>query len=149
MTRFGRWLRNLLERWLGTFYEGPQPPRHLAEEVRVWRAMNPRSTPADWERFAAHFARACYERGFTRGYEWQERGWPGPEFDPEHLAEIEAQDWSLAESNEAARELMEQVSEDPFGVLPQEQALHYFQNAGVRDGTHRVILLRDERNRRK
>lgn len=145
-TRLGRMIRKIIEWWAGCYYEGPRAPRRLAEEVRMFRAMNPHANAAQWEVFSAGLARSCYEQGFTRGHEWLQRDWPGPEYDPEVIAEIEGQDWSLAEENAAAREFMEAVDRkpDPYSRVPKADLPHYFHDAGIRHGTHRVIIIDDD-----
>jgi len=94
--RFRKWIRSIAEWFIGDYYEGPQPPRHIAEEARLFRLLNPNAGPSDWESFAVKHAQNCYRSGFVRGFEWTERDWPGPPDDPEVLAELERHDWSLA-----------------------------------------------------
>ena len=91
----GRWV----DKWRGTFYEGPEPPRRIGERVKAFRLYNPDADPAEWAAFAERLARNCYREGFVRGYEWLERSWEGPAKEPERLAELAAHDWSLAEEH--------------------------------------------------
>lgn len=98
MTRLGRLFRNLVERLLGRYYEGPEPPRSIGDEVRMFCHFYPTASRRQWEAFALRLAGNAYRSGFTRGLEWQERGWEGPAIDPERLAEVEAHDWSLADA---------------------------------------------------
>ena len=88
-----------VETMLEQFYEGPQPPKRLAERVKAFRLYYPNATPEEWESFALTFGQNCYRDGFTRGYDWNERDWKGPAIDPEQLAEMQSHDWSLAEEN--------------------------------------------------
>lgn len=98
-----RWLKlklgRLIDRFRDSFYEGPDPPARLAERVRLFRLYYPKATAEQWASFALQFGSNCYREGFTRGFEWCERGWEGPAIPPEQAAEMLAQDWSLADSN--------------------------------------------------
>jgi hypothetical protein len=146
VTRFARFLRNLFERLLSRYYEGPNPPRHIGEEARVFRILNPRATPREWEDFAKRHAENCYRSGFTRGYEWQERDWPGPAEDPEVLAEAMEHDWSLAEADPRL-DLALTEGQDPddlFYGVPEEDRARFFDDLGHRLGTHRVVLPSEE-----
>ncbi len=97
MTALRRWLRNYLERWLGRYYEGPEPPPRLVQEVRLFAALHPHASPAEWKDFAARLAQNSYRDGFIRGEEWNERMWPGPSTEPELLAEAAPYNWSYPE----------------------------------------------------
>jgi len=106
MTRLGRMFRNLLERFLGRYHEGPEPPRRLAEEVRIFRHLFPLADARQWEELAVELAGRSYRDGFTRGFEWCERSWEGPAVEPERLAEAQAHDWSAGDANPVVRELL-------------------------------------------
>jgi hypothetical protein len=106
-SRFVRWLMRLVEKWMGRYYEGPEPPRRLGEELRLWMALNPDSPREVVQGYATCLLEAAYRDGFVRGYDWQERGWSGPSIDPEVLAEAQAQDWSLAEANPRVRRILD------------------------------------------
>lgn len=139
MTRFGRFVRNLVERFLGRYYEGPNPPRHISEEVRLFRILHPTATPEQWETFANLMAEKCYRSGFVRGYEWVERDWPGPAQDPEVLAEAMSHDWSLAESEPRFDRLLEGVSNpfDPLGEATAEERTQLLMQLGMLGGSYR------------
>lgn len=94
-----RFITKVADKAAGTFYEGPTPPRRLAERVQLFRLHYPNATPEEWAKFSLTFGTNCYREGFTRGYDWAERGWDGPDVDPEQAAELQAHDWSLAEEN--------------------------------------------------
>lgn len=74
MTPFARFLRGLVERLLGTFHEGPEPPARLREMVLLFAEMNPDATRRDWLDFASQHAAECYRTGWLRGYEATVRG---------------------------------------------------------------------------
>ncbi len=98
MTPLQRFLRNLVERVRGQFYEGPEPPPRLAQEVRVFAALHPQATAEEWRDFVTLHVSLAYRDGFTRGLEWNERLWPGPEEDPQVIAERQAHAFSLPEA---------------------------------------------------
>lgn len=104
--RIKRFLNKWVEKFTGRFYEGPEPPRRMLEEVRLFRLFYPDAGADEWEIFAATLAANSYKSGFVRGYEWQERGWEGPAVEPEQVAELLEQDWSLAEENPAWDKLL-------------------------------------------
>jgi hypothetical protein len=85
VTRFGRLVRNLIERWLKRYYEGPLPPRRLDQMVVVFANMHPKATRAEWVLFAARHADEAYRTGWVRGFEWCERDLlrRDPQIDPE------------------------------------------------------------------
>lgn len=129
MTRVGRWFRNLLERMFRRYYEGPEVPRRLLEEPQLFRAMYPLATPDEWERFAQQLTSNAYRDGFVRGYEWQERDWPGEAAEPELMAEATAHDWSLAEQDPRVGKLLEQRIDpnDPLAHLDVDQRRAYYE----------------------
>lgn len=94
-----RTFRKLVEKYAGTYYEGPTPPKRLAERVKMFQLYYPDASQDRWALFALTLATNCYKEGFTRGYDWTERGWEGPVMPPEQVAELQAHDWSLAEQN--------------------------------------------------
>lgn len=133
MTRAGRWLVRQLERLLGRYYEGPTPPRRLAEEARLFRVMYPCAGPDEWEAFAARLAASSYRDGFVRGFEWNERDWSGPADDPERLAEATAHDWSLAEADPRLENVLLLGTDpgDPLAALPPLEREQYYQRMGA------------------
>jgi len=73
MTRLGRMMRNALERFAKSFYEGPHPPLRLQEMVIDFANSNPRATRKEWVAFAAGQAEEAYKAGYIRGLEYSER----------------------------------------------------------------------------
>lgn len=131
MTPFQRFLRNLVERVRKRYYEGPEPPPRLAQEVRVFAALHPQATADEWREFAALHASIAYRDGFTRGLEWNERLWPGPDEDPEVVAEREAHGFSLPEH------YLQQLERQPSPVagMSADEAIrlqHQLARAGAR-----------------
>lgn len=91
LTALGRFTRDLLERLLGRYREGPDPPPRLAEEARLFRLRSPAPpTEEEWEAFCSELADRAYRDGFVRGVHWLERSWDGPSEDPEKILELEA-----------------------------------------------------------
>lgn len=142
MTRAGRLIRNLLERFLGRYYEGPSAPRRLGEEVRLFRVFYPMATAEEWEAFAARLACNAYRDGFVRGYEWCERDWKGPSIEPEVLAELQSHDWSLAEQDPRLEDVLALGVDplDPHGVIDETDRARYLDEVGKRLGTFRVTV---------
>lgn len=136
----GRFFRRLIEKWLGRYYEGPDPPRRIEEELRIWMYLNPDADRETVIGYCGFLLDSSYREGFTRGYEWQERGWGGPEVDPEVLAELEAQDWSLADSNPRVRRILESGYDeaDPLGNVSAPDKRAFFEMLSERQG-YRII----------
>lgn len=111
-----RWLKRCFEKWMDRYYEGPESPPRLYEELRLWAALNPDATREVILGYTSVLLDAAYRDGFVRGYEWQERGWQGPSIDPEVLAELQSHAWSLAESNPRVRRILE-LGYDPNDPL--------------------------------
>lgn len=87
MTRFSRFFRRMFEKWVGAFYEGPEPPDRLGDMVIVFANLHPRATRAQWAKFATEHARECYRSGWVRGMENSERDEREPEIEPEVMAD--------------------------------------------------------------
>jgi hypothetical protein len=140
-------LRNLLERLLKRFYEGPHPPPRIREEARLFDLLNPGASPEEWEEFAVRFAENCYRDGFVRGFEQSERDPDRIEPTPdEAILHAQRHDWSLAaEQGRVARLLREGVDPaDPMpGATPEERAAWLEEQAAIWGG-YKVIALDPE-----
>lgn len=147
MTPLRRKLRNLLERLLKRFYEGPHPPPRIQEEARLFGLMNPVASAEEWENFAIRFAENCYRDGFVRGYEQSERDPDRIKLSPdEAILDAQRHDWSLAgEQSRVAKLLREGVDpEDPMpGATPEERAV-WLREQGQLFGHFKVIALDEE-----
>lgn len=73
MTPFVRLLGRTLERLLGTWQEGPEPPGRLDEVVLLFANARPDATRREWAHFAAGHAAEAYRQGYVRGFERGER----------------------------------------------------------------------------
>lgn len=111
MTRLSRFLHRLVETLLGRWNEGPDTPVRYFEEVRLFRVFNPEASQETWERFARDMIDRTYRDAYTRGFQCQERWWPGPPSEAERLAEAQQHDWSLAREDAHWRAAMESVGE--------------------------------------
>jgi hypothetical protein len=103
------------------FYEGPEPPPRLLEELRIFRAYHPEATGEEWEDFTLEFARSAYRDGFVRGVEWRERGWRELDETADQKSERDAHDWLASRHNDTMKAVME-LGEDPrhpaYGLSP-------------------------------
>lgn len=73
MTPFGKFLKNLAEKAVGRFYEGPEAPLRLRDMVTAFANDHPRATKGEWVEFAAKLAEEAYKSGYVRGFEYTER----------------------------------------------------------------------------
>jgi hypothetical protein len=83
----------LVEWALGRWYEGPEPPRRLVEHVIEFTNDNPNANRGEWIRFARTLAAESYKLGWSRGYEYAERGDQFRDVDPETHADILDPGW--------------------------------------------------------
>lgn len=92
--RARRWIRFRLERWLGRFAEGPEPPTRLRDMVHTFANINPHATRAEWVDFAAEFAGEVWRTAYQAGFEYVERD---NDFfrdqDPDAIADAHDPDW--------------------------------------------------------
>lgn len=94
MTPIVKWVRDRVEKWLGSFYEGPDPPKRLGEQVVAFANLRPLATRGDWIDFATNLAEECYRAGYLRGVEYTERDPEEPGgITPEEIADQIDPDW--------------------------------------------------------
>lgn len=149
MTPFGKLLRRVLEKWAAKFYEGPNPPHRLWEQVRLFRMHHPNASIDEWEDFSVEFARASYQEGYTRGYEWAERDLDSkPAHDPEVLAAVMRHDWSLSEASPRLEGILKYGDpNNPLAGLPEEHQRALLDHQGLISGGYRVVI--EEVNKKK
>jgi hypothetical protein len=95
VTPFMRWLRRWREKYLGTWFEGPEPPVRLAEMVAIFANGVPNATRSDWMQFAIEHAYEAYRSGYQRGYEHIERDPLTVSPTPDELADAIDPDWRI------------------------------------------------------
>lgn len=112
-----------MERHLDRWREGPEPPLRVAQEVRLFRALHPGATADEWEQYATRHAESAYRQGYIRGFEYNERFWPGPADDPELLAAAMREDAPSLEANPRMRRLLElgYDLDDPFRGMTRDE----------------------------
>lgn len=147
MNIVARLLRDTFERLTARFYEGPEPPPRLRDEVLMFRLMQPNASVAAWVEFAIGLAEQSYRSGFTRGFAWHERSLAEQRPDsPERIADAEANAWSLADNNPELRAALDSGVDpnDPLAGVPPEARAAFFDQLGIYWGTHRVVVLPED-----
>lgn len=85
------WLRRWIEKLIGIWYEGVEPPRRLNSMVADFEALHPSASAAEWRAFAIRLIRTSYQTGFARGFEYEARQLALP--DPDAIADREQPGW--------------------------------------------------------
>lgn len=109
--------RELLERMLGRFFEGPDAPERLEEHVELFRKLNPAASSREWASFATRLASTAYQDGYTRGFEWRER-------DIDRAAQFNPAQLEQHAREERTKQLAYEqrvIPDEPYGWLPPEQ----------------------------
>ena len=142
-TRLQRWMRNLAERFATRYYEGPEPPDRLIEQVLAFAQAHPTANRGEWMGFAAALARSSYRSGYVRGLEWAERDLDKLDMgDPERLAEQQAHDFEWHAPALTSADLSTAVaSHNYLDALPNDEARAYALDVLGRHTGFRVILL--------
>lgn len=142
MTPAKKWLQKVLEKAASKFYEGPEPPKRIWEQVRLFKmATRPDDIDA-WEDFAVEFAQACYRDGWQRGFEWAERDLDArPKDDPDVLAEQIRHAWSLSDDPKIASALEAGIDPtDPLAGVSEEHRAFLLDELGQLSGGYRVVM---------
>jgi hypothetical protein len=121
VTRAARWLRRLLERLLDRWAEGPEPPRRIRDEARLFRHQYPDASAGEWERFAVKLAGNAYRDAFVRGVEWDERCWPERDIDGHAVGCLYGHDVSLGDGDPHVAALL--AREPDPGMTPEQLSL--------------------------
>ncbi len=148
MTRLGRLVRNVVEKLLARFYEGPEPPHRIAEQVVAFAGMNPHATKKEWAEFAIRLATGTYRDAFVRGFEWSERDMNLLDRGaPEHLADLEAHDFVWhAPAHLTSDQLAERVEGEFYETLPDDaEKARYLDAIGRYQGDFRIIVVPPDR----
>lgn len=147
-SRLQRWLRGLAERFASRYYEGPEPPLRIAEQVVAFAKANPQATRGEWARYATALGQSTYRSGYVRGLEWTERDLGKLDLgDPDVLAHQRAHDfeWHAPEALTTG-ELADVVeADDFFDRLPNDAArAQALDVLGMHTG-FRVVLVPQEK----
>ncbi len=141
MTPVGKAIRRIADRIAKRLYEGPEPPRRLADEVRAFRRLYPDASGDEWEEFATTIAENSYRDGYVRGFEWTERDLDSkPKDDPDVLAEQMRHDWAPSDNPDVRLALQQGDPRDPLASASPEARAALFDEIGARLGTHRVFV---------
>jgi len=83
-----------MEKIIGRYYEGPEPPAYIDRMVAQFAQDAPKATRAQWTAFALGLAQEAYRTGYTRGYEYTERtdDWH-PALPPDVIADMMDSTW--------------------------------------------------------
>lgn len=147
MSALLRFFRKTLEKLTERYYEGPEAPPRLRDEVLLFRAMYPGLTTEDVVMFACAAVDDAYRQGFTRGYEWRERGLLEVDNIAERIADESAHAWDMGQDTPLRTVLETGVDPtDPLSGVPPEARAEFFDNLGMYFGTHRVVLLDEDGN---
>jgi hypothetical protein len=141
---FSKWMRKSAERVARRFYEGPEPPPRLFDEIMIFEKLHPCPTQEQWRAFVTGSIANAYRDGYIRGYEHHERLPTSSEFEQQKWLEAEAHrhDWSLWQglpSSEESRRRFEEQAADPFAHLTPEERLRAFAELGRASGSFRVV----------
>jgi len=135
-TAVTRCIKHALEKHLGTFAKGPEPPRRFRELVEAFAVASPHATVADWVEFAARHAASAYQQGYVRGYQHVER--LGPDWaDPDEAAAFIEQANAEPKYNPAIVVPVEGVSQEYAARHVLEVSNAYADASGQRRGPRR------------
>lgn len=95
MTPFAKWLRNLRDKTLGTFAEGPALPKRFEQLATEFGNLHAKATRREWKEFSVGLARMAWREAYVRG---DERGLRDPDVmwrtvPPELAADAIDPDW--------------------------------------------------------
>ncbi len=97
MTKLVQFLKRTWEKYIGTWYEGPDAPSRLLDLSVDFANRHPLATRMEWVMFATEHAAEAYRQGWLRGYEYVERDRDWHRFvgdaDPDSFADTLYPDW--------------------------------------------------------
>ena len=145
MTPFKKALRRLVEKMVGRFYEGPEPPPRIAEEVIAFRRLYPDASVNEWSAFTQRIAENSYRDGFVRGFEWAERDLDSkPKDDPDVLFEQMQHAWAPSDDPDVRLAMMLGDPHDPLANADPEAKAALFDELGARQGEHWRVHVETE-----
>ena len=94
MTILSNFLKRTAEKYLGRYYEGPEPPERLTSLLVAFANDHPKADRATWVGFTTLLVQEAYKSGYTRGYEYVERtfDWRN-DLPPEVIADMIDPNW--------------------------------------------------------
>jgi hypothetical protein len=84
MSRVTRFIAEKLEKLIGHFYEGPEPPPRLTEAVLAFRAARPDASADEWQAMAVRLSEDAWRAAYARGLETLVRDpgrWESPDIE--------------------------------------------------------------------
>jgi hypothetical protein len=141
---FKKLLRRSAEKVAERFYEGPDAPPRLFDEVEIFEKLHPGATAEQWRSFVSRAIGNAYRDGYMRGFEHRERLPVDSAFEEQRVLaeEMSQHDWSLWQgqpTSEEMRRRFEEQREDPFAHLPEEERAAALAQLGQFTGTFRVV----------
>ena len=133
------------ERALCRYSEGPEMPTRYAQAVKVFAALNPKATTAEWMAFATDHAEVTFRAGYLRGVEWRAR--TPEQIDAAVGAAIDGQegrgDWTWVDMAPAEEQLAEIDRTHPELIerMSPEERMFYADRIGREMGGFKVVLL--------
>ena len=144
---FSRWLLRFAERHARRYYEGPEPPRRLAQEVNSFAALHPRATQREWIEFARAQCEESYRSGYIRGFERNVRDLNFVDTDPLLLEAARRRElghdtsWVDLAPSEADVQATIDNNRDMMDRLSPEERILYADQIGRNMGGFRVVLI--------
>ena len=143
---FGRLLVWFAEKLALRYYEGPEPPRRIAQQVRMFAELHFRVNADEWVQFATQLGEECYRSGYMRGVERSVRDVnlvPEPHLlEAKRRAELgQSNDWVSLAPSEADMQASIDRNQDLMERLSPEDRILYMDRIGREMGGFRVALV--------
>jgi hypothetical protein len=141
VTPFLKSLKRIVEKHLGTWEEGPEPPPRLRKLVEAFASTSPRATVAEWVDFAARHADSAYQQGYARGFERTER--LGPDWEEPNAAVafaekvLEQEAWNVPAYEPSTVVPLDDVPRENAARAVEALTNAYAEQAGQRRGPRR------------
>ena len=144
------WLGRLLvwfaEKMALRYYEGPEPPRRIAQQARIFAELHSRATVDEWVVFATRLGEECYRSGYMRGVERNVRdvnNVPEPHLlEAKRLADLgQSNDWVSLAPSEADVQASIDRNQDLMERLSPEDRILYMDRIGREMGGFRIALV--------
>lgn len=141
---FTRWLRVSAEKVARRFYEGPEPPERLFDELELFEKLHPNATADEWRIVARGLVSNAYRDGYIRGFEHRERLPKDEGYERQKWLEAEAHrhDWALWQGQPTSIELrrrFEEQRQDPTANMTSEERSAFYEALARHNGGFRVV----------